>query len=724
MLTSQRRLVLLVLFLAVLSPAVFAQTLLDVVPVGSAPKKAVVNTLTNKIYVGNSTGQSVSVIDGVTDQATTVPLQQIDVAALAIDPSTNKIYVTDDASTGFSVIDGATLAVTNLTIGGSATSLAINGITNTIYVPSPFGTLTIIDGASLTMRTLPIAGDSVAVNSITNQIYVASSTDNTVTVINGATLATATITLGTPTYALAVNPLTNKIYAIQVPFFGGNVLTVIDGATLGFTTVTVGQYPDAVAINQQTNKIYVAAQDGTVSVVDGATNGVTMVTIGGEPFDLAVNPATNQIYVAGAESHSVTVIDGATLAFKVLSIGQDPVAIAANSVTNRVYAVDYAADNALVIGGAGPTALQFLPATPCRLVDTRQTGNPIQGGTFQSFTLPQLGNCQIPSNEAFSLNVTVVPRGPLGYLTIWPDGTNMPLVSTMNSPDGRIKANAAIVPAGTLGAVDVYASDTTDVILDIDGYFAPANAQSSQFYPVTPCRVVDTRHGLGDLAGPYLKAGVARDFPLLESPCVAPGVNPQAYSLNVTVVPHTVGQPLGYLTVWPKGQQQPVVSTLNNPTATVVANAAIVPAGLGGAISAFAYNDTDLIIDIDGYYGATGRSGLSFYPATPCRVLDTRGNNGQPFSGELTVNVEGSPCAPPGSAQAYVLNATVVPSGSLGYLTLWPNGQQQPGVSTLNAYDGLTTSNMAIVPTADGDIDAYASGLTQLILDISGYFAP
>jgi hypothetical protein len=71
-----------------------------------------------------------------------------------------------------------------------------------------------------------------------------------------------------------------------------------------------------------------------------------------------------------------------------------------------------------------------------------------------------------------------------------------------------------------------------------------------------------------------------------------------------------------------------------------------------------------------------------------------------------------------------VFNATVIPSPTLGYLTLWPDGQNQPMVSTLNANDGWTTSNMAIVPTTNGSIDAYASGITQLILDISGFFAP
>jgi hypothetical protein len=36
----------------------------------------------------------------------------------------------------------------------------------------------------------------------------------------------------------------------------------------------------------------------------------------------------------------------------------------------------------------------------------------------------------------------------------------------------------------------------------------------------------------------------------------------------------------------------------------------------------------------------------------------------------------------------------------------------------------LKKRNDAIVPTSNGKVDAYASGLTQLILDISSYFAP
>jgi hypothetical protein len=371
------------------------------------------------------------------------------------------------------------------------------------------------------------------------------------------------------------------------------------------------------------------------------------------------------------------------------------------------------------------SALQFIPVTPCRIADTRNATGAFGGpepaaGSTRTFNIPQSA-CGIPATAvAYSLNVTVVPVQSLGYLTIWPAGQAQPTVSTLNSLDGRVKANAAITPAGTNGGVSIYVTDATQVILDIDGYFLPAGASASglQFFPLTPCRIADTRNATGPLGGPSLSGGTSRDFPVQSSSCGIPAMA-QAYSLNITAVPHGS---LGYLTTWPSGQAQPVVSTLNSYTGTVTANAAIVPAGSGGDISVFVSNSADVILDIDGYFAPPATGGLSLYTVPPCRVLDTR-NAGGAFKGTLAVPVLGSSCAPPATAQAYVLNATVVPSGTLGYLTLWPDGGAQPNVSTLNSIDGAVDSNMAIVPTTNGSIDAYATDLTQLILDISSYFA-
>ena len=82
--------------------------------------------------------------------------------------------------------------------------------------------------------------------------------------------------------------------------------------------------------------------------------------------------------------------------------------------------------------------------------------------------------CGLPLGaSAYSLNATVVPRNALGYLTIWATGQPQPLVSTLNSFDGSVVANAAIVPAGAGGSISAYVTDLSDLILDVNGYFAP-----------------------------------------------------------------------------------------------------------------------------------------------------------------------------------------------------------------------------------------------------------
>ncbi len=136
-------------------------------------------------------------------------------------------------------------------------------------------------------------------------------------------------------------------------------------------------------------------------------------------------------------------------------------------------------------------------------------------------------------------------------------------------------------------------------------------------------------------------------------------------------------------------------------------------------------NDADVVMDINGYFAPQGTGGLSLYTLQPCRVIDTRNPSGAPpYTGTNAVDVAGSSCGPPPEAQAYVFNATAVPSASHGFLTLWQDGAGQPNAANLNAPTGATTGNMAIVPTTNGSIDAYFSGTTWLVLDIFGYFAP
>jgi hypothetical protein len=373
-----------------------------------------------------------------------------------------------------------------------------------------------------------------------------------------------------------------------------------------------------------------------------------------------------------------------------------------------------------------PSGLTFVPVTPCRVADTRNPagafgGPALVGNATRGFDIPGSA-CGIPSTaQAYSVNATVVPHGPLGFLTAFPCGQTLPLASTLNAIDGRVKAAAAIVPAGTSGGLCFFSTNDTDLVLDINGYFVPNTSTTAlAFFPVTPCRVVDTRLPAGPLGGPAIAGATSRTFPV-KTACNLPATA-KAYSMNFTAVPQG---PLGFLTTWPADQPQPLVSTLNANLGGVTANAAIVPAAANGDISVFVSNPSDVVIDVNGYFAAPAAGGLSLFPLTPCRVLDTRTSPvAPPTASPFNVSVALSGCGAPASAQSFVLNATVVPPGPFGFLSLWPQGTTQPLVSTLNAIDGAITSNMAIVPTTDGSISAFGSHPVQLILDMSGYFAP
>ncbi len=290
--------------------------------------------------------------------------------AVAVNPVTNKIYTVNNDNVGYravrysvTVIDGVTNKTATVTVGLNPTVLAVNPVTNKIYIVNtnpdltqPYvnnnggrtGSVTVIDGATNSTTTVSVGACpcAIAVNPATNKIYVANRDSNTVTVIEGATNSTTTVSVGSGPDAVAVNPATNKIYVANRD---SNTMTVIDGADNSTATVNAGSYPFAIAVNSATNKVYVVnngyANDpvmGTVTVIDGATNQSATVAVGLNPITLVVNSATNKIYVTNdnEDNGTMTVIDGATNSTTTVSVGACPCAIAVNPTTNKIYVVN------------------------------------------------------------------------------------------------------------------------------------------------------------------------------------------------------------------------------------------------------------------------------------------------------------------------------------------------------------------------------------------------
>ena len=122
----------------------------------------------------------------------------------------------------------------------------------------------------------------------------------------------------------------------------------------------------------------------------------------------------------------------------------------------------------------------------------------------------------------------------------------------------------------------------------------------------------------------------------------------------------------------------------------------------------------------------------SFYALNPCRVVDTRnanGVNGGPIMGSATTRnfaVRGV-CGVPTSAKAVSLNLAVTGMNAGGFVTLWPSGQSQPTVSSIN-FTGTepALANGAIVglSTNAQDLSVYdgSNSAVHIIIDVTGYF--
>lgn len=141
-----------------------------------------VDEATNTIYLVCGLGNSIDVINGATDSLTAI-IALTGAGALAVDPATDKIYV---AGHGFvSVIDGATSKVTATIslpgLPGGSTGIAVNPVTNTIYVTASNGTsgaVSVINGATSTVTetlAMPAGGDAVglAADPGTNTVAIA-----------------------------------------------------------------------------------------------------------------------------------------------------------------------------------------------------------------------------------------------------------------------------------------------------------------------------------------------------------------------------------------------------------------------------------------------------------------------------------------------------------------------------------------------------------------------
>jgi RHS repeat-associated protein len=149
-----------------------------------------------------------------------------------------------------------------------------------------------------------------------------------------------------------------------------------------------------------------------------------------------------------------------------------------------------------VSGAATPgTGGVFTPATG-RLMDTRNgTGGystPMPAGVWRSVVT--LGQAGVPSSgvSAVVLNVTALGFTASGYVRGVPGGSTPPsssatLLNFSTADASNALSNSAIIAPGPDGKIQFYSSTTTDLVVDVEGYFTAGDGSPSSggFVPLT-----------------------------------------------------------------------------------------------------------------------------------------------------------------------------------------------------------------------------------------------
>lgn len=201
-----------------------------------------------------------------------------------------------------------------------------------------------------------------------------------------------------------------------------------------------------------------------------------------------------------------------------------------------------------------------------------------------------------------------------------------------------------------------------------------------------------------------------------------------AAALNITVVNPSAP---GFITAWPCGLPRPLASNINFEAGSTIPNGVIASLGSDGAACLYSSVETDIVVDLAGWFDAEAYQG-----ATPVRLVDTRDGTGAPLgltnsAAPIQVPVAslpvtsalGSATAIPGDVGAVALNVTAVEPTDPGYITVWPCEAARPNASNLNFMPGDIIANGVIAPAGrNGVVCAFSSAPTHMIVDLAGWF--
>lgn len=322
----------------------------------------------------------------------------------------------------------------------------------------------------------------------------------------------------------------------------------------------------------------------------------------------------------------------------------------------------------------------FVSITPTRVLDTRSSVGLLTEAVAAGSTIkiPILALDSIPDGAtSVVVNLTSTRIQDAGFLTLHACTTPRPDTSNSNYRPGADTANLTISTIGTDGAICLYTSAATDLIVDVVAY------TTGKFAPTAPQRLADTRTGT---------------TPGTDTTIHVPLPAGSTHVINVTSTRSTAA---GFLTAYDCGLPRPTTSNLNYVAGVDIANLAITTAD--GELCVYTSSPTDIIVDHLGIQSdATGEL---------ARLVDTRA--GTPATPGTTIQI------PPISTDkpAAAINLTAARTIAAGFLTVHACNQPVPNTSNLNVTPGRDIANLVIIPTTT-PMCVTVNAHTDVIIDL------
>jgi len=437
------------------------------------------------------------------------------------------------------------------------------------------------------------------------------------------------------------------------------------------------------------------------------------------------------------------------------------------------------------------TGLAYYPLPkPIRLLDTRPIGDPVTQGKYNN-TGPISGGqsrnyavsgfiyngYSIPASaRAVETTVTVTnPIGP-GFLTTYPGpsdpaGASRPSSASITYVPTQLISNGVTITLDANNTLNIFSLATTDVVVDINGYYAPlgtpdpnngnSTTKGQVYYPLKqPTRIIDTRNDAGVAGTAYytgggpISGGTALNRTMTRLTFAGNTIPSEATALiaNLSVI-NPAGP--GFLVAYggspdAVGANRPAIANMTYNVGQTLSSQSLVGLDVAGRVNIFSLASANLVFDVAGFYAPAGLTdpngfspGLLYYPLQqPVRLVDTRPVSDPNVQGRINnvgaivgktaktfqlANFTYAGYTLPATSKAIQTNVTIITppkTTGAGFMTIYPGptdptGASRPSPANLTFGGDQVLSNAATVTLGrqfDANFYIYASGIDAALM--------